>query len=611
MRLTQTKISLMLVAAIIGSGAASCAIDEAEDEAEVVYGEGEPGLTGGTGLRGEYFDNRDFSASKLTRVDPTVNFNWGTGSPNPAISSDTFSVRWTGRVSPRYSETYRFYTTSDDGVRLWVNGQLLIDNWTDHGPTENSGTIALTAEALYDIRMEFYENGGGATATLSWSSPSVSKRIIPTTRLFPPTTGSPDLVVTQINLSPSSPIASDPVTFSAAVRNQGTAATPAGTTVGVLFSVDGSPVAWSDTFSQSVAAGATVNLTANGGPSGATWTATSGSHQVVAFVDDINRIPNESNENNNQLTRSFSVGTVCTPACSGKVCGPNGCGGSCGSCPSGQACNASGQCTSSSTLPPLWNASPPTGTSPAPSGPVVGRAGEFDTGTLATNEVWDNFNGASGSNPDSRLWVEDTVNQGGTQVYNPSHSFLDGSGNAVLEATQSGGTITSGRFTSRTKFNMQYGWCAARIKFPKAGRSWFPAWWMLMVGYNYNPYGEIDIMEFFGNTTQYSTHIHFGGSLPSIESDKAVPSSHSGGNAGDGFHTYWMQWEPDRIRIGVDDLLMGDWTPASVPAGAWDHMRQPFYFIANFAVAPPWLPAPLPTDFPARMLIDWAWYKPL
>jgi hypothetical protein len=423
---------------------------------------------------------------------------------------------------------------------------------------------------------------------------------------------SPDLVVTQITLSQASPRPGDPVTFSATVKNQGTGATPAGTTVGVLFSVDGSPVAWSDTFNQALAAGATVNLTANGGPSGATWTATSGSHQVVAFVDDINRIANESNEDNNRLTRSFSVGTVCTPACSGKFCGPNGCGGSCGTCPSGQTCNTSGQCTVvSPTLPALWNASPPAGASPAPSGPIVGRAGEFDTGTLATNEVWDHFNGASGANPDSRLWIEDTINQGGTQVYNPSHSFLDGSGNAVLEATQSGGTITSGRFTSRTKFNMQYGWCAARIKFPKAGRSWFPAWWLLHVGYNYNPYGEIDVMEFFGNTNQYSTHIYFGDGFPSIESNKAVPASHSGGNAGDGFHTYWMQWEPNRIRIGVDDLIMGDWTPASVPTGAWAHMQQPFYYIANFAVAPSWLPAPLPADFPARMLIDWVWYKPL
>jgi len=308
---------------------------------------------------------------------------------------------------------------------------------------------------------------------------------------------------------------------------------------------------------------------------------------------------------------TFAVTGSCVPACSGKVCGSDGCGGSCGTCGSGQSCNASGQCVDSSGLPPLWNASPPAGVSPAPSGPVVGRAGEFDTGTLATNEVWDNFNGAAGSNPDGRLWLEDTINQGGTQVYDPARSFLDGNGNAVLEAIQSGSTYFSGRFTSRTKFNMQYGWCAARIKFPKAGRSWFPAWWMLLVGYNYNPYGEIDLMEFFGNTTQYSTHLHFGGNIPSLESNKTVPASHSGGDAGDGFHTYWMQWEPDRIRIGVDDLIMGDWGPTSVSAGVWAHMQQPFYFIANFAVAPPWLPAPSPGDFPARMVIDWIWYKPL
>jgi len=267
--------------------------------------------------------------------------------------------------------------------------------------------------------------------------------------------------------------------------------------------------------------------------------------------------------------------------------------------------------TAGDNLPPLWNASPPTGVSPAPSGPLVGVPGEFDTGILATNEVWDNFIGAVGSDPDARLWLEDTINQGGTQVYDPARSFLDGNGNAVFEAIQSGGTIYSGRFTSRTKFNMQYGWCAARIKFPKAGRAWFPAFWLLFVGFNTgNPYGEIDMMEFFGDTQKYSTHVFFGQD-PYLMSEKAVPDSHSGGNAGDGFHTYWMQWEPDRIWIGVDDLVIGDWNPDSVPAGHWDHMRQPFYFIANFAVAPSWLPPPEPGDFPARMLIDWIWYKPL
>ena len=91
-------------------------------------------------------------------------------------------------VQPRFSETYTFYTLSDDGVRLWVNNQLIIDNWTDHPPTENAGIIALEAGQLYDIKMDMYENGGGAVAQLSWSSPSVAREIIPSAQLYPPIT---------------------------------------------------------------------------------------------------------------------------------------------------------------------------------------------------------------------------------------------------------------------------------------------------------------------------------------------------------------------------------------------------------------------------------------
>jgi hypothetical protein len=88
-------------------------------------------------------------------------------------------------VQPVYTETYTFYTQSDDGVRLWVNGKLLIDNWTDHAATQNSGTITLTAGQKYSIKMEYYENSGGAVAKLSWSSPSQAKQVIPKARLFP------------------------------------------------------------------------------------------------------------------------------------------------------------------------------------------------------------------------------------------------------------------------------------------------------------------------------------------------------------------------------------------------------------------------------------------
>ena len=139
----------------------------------------------GVGLPGYYFNNQNFTGTVVTRLDPTVDFNWGTGAPVAGIAADTFSVRWTGQVRAKVTGTHTFFTTSDDGVRLFVNNVQVINNWTDHSATENSGTIALTAGQLYDIRMEFYENGGQAVARLSWSAPGVAKEVIPRANLYP------------------------------------------------------------------------------------------------------------------------------------------------------------------------------------------------------------------------------------------------------------------------------------------------------------------------------------------------------------------------------------------------------------------------------------------
>ena len=139
---------------------------------------------GGTGLKAEYFDNIDFTNLKLTRTDATVNFNWGNGSPNAAIGADTFSARWTGQVQAKYSESYTFYTTSDDGIRLWVNGQQIINQWVDQASKEVSGKITLVAGQKYDIRLEYFENTGGAVAKLSWASASQAKQVIPQAQLF-------------------------------------------------------------------------------------------------------------------------------------------------------------------------------------------------------------------------------------------------------------------------------------------------------------------------------------------------------------------------------------------------------------------------------------------
>jgi len=144
----------------------------------------------GTGLTGRYYSDPGsgayFGTLVLTRTDATVNFDWGSGSPGTGVNSDNFSVRWTGKVQAPVTGNYAFRTVSDDGVRLWVNGQLVINNWTDHAPTTNtSAAIALAAGVKYAVTMEFYERGGGAVAKLLWAYPGQTQTVIPKSRLFP------------------------------------------------------------------------------------------------------------------------------------------------------------------------------------------------------------------------------------------------------------------------------------------------------------------------------------------------------------------------------------------------------------------------------------------
>jgi uncharacterized repeat protein (TIGR03806 family) len=156
----------------------------------------------GTGLQGAYYSNHTaadpFSGSPtLLRTDPTVDFNWGSGSPDPSITSNTFTARWTGSVQPQFTEDYLFYTTVDEGVRLWVNGELIIDVWTTfQGQNSWSGKISLKAQQLYNITLEYFDNSGNAFAQLAWSSPSTPQAIIPQTQLYPYTNPPPFVALT-------------------------------------------------------------------------------------------------------------------------------------------------------------------------------------------------------------------------------------------------------------------------------------------------------------------------------------------------------------------------------------------------------------------------------
>ena len=144
----------------------------------------------GIGLLGQYYDNADLTGLALSRVDANINFNWGTGSPSALIGADTFSVRWSGQIEAIYTEQVNFFVNADDGVRLWVDGQLLIDRWSSTPVVNATGTIPMIAGRKYDLQLEYFENTNSAAVSLEWSSASQPRSIVPTTRLFPSERGS-------------------------------------------------------------------------------------------------------------------------------------------------------------------------------------------------------------------------------------------------------------------------------------------------------------------------------------------------------------------------------------------------------------------------------------
>jgi PA14 domain len=124
----------------------------------------------------------------LTRTDGTVDFDWERNSPASQVSSDYFSVKWSGGVRAPVSGSYTFTVTGDDGARLFLNGQLVIDAWTDQFPSSYSHTTMLTAGTLYDIELHYYEHDGDASCRLQWSYPGQPLQTIPQSQLFPTST---------------------------------------------------------------------------------------------------------------------------------------------------------------------------------------------------------------------------------------------------------------------------------------------------------------------------------------------------------------------------------------------------------------------------------------
>ena len=141
---------------------------------------------GGTGLQATYYDNTNFTGAKVSRIDPQINFNFGTKSPVAGIAADTFSVRWTGLIKASFSEAYTFKIVSDDGVRLWIAHKPVTSSWAQTGKaTLTSAPIILSAGKKYDIQLEYRQKTGSASVQMFWSSASTPESIVPQSRLFP------------------------------------------------------------------------------------------------------------------------------------------------------------------------------------------------------------------------------------------------------------------------------------------------------------------------------------------------------------------------------------------------------------------------------------------
>ena len=133
------------------------------------------GPNGERGLKAEYFANKTLDgAPVVTRVDTDVNFDWAMSNPAPGLPADDFSARWTGKIVPAMSGKYRFGAIADDGVRIYLDGKLIAEDWTDHAPATITGEVTLEAGQSYDVKMEYYESKIGAVAKLVWQPPVVN-----------------------------------------------------------------------------------------------------------------------------------------------------------------------------------------------------------------------------------------------------------------------------------------------------------------------------------------------------------------------------------------------------------------------------------------------------
>nr|WSX75042.1 glycoside hydrolase family 3 C-terminal domain-containing protein [Streptomyces sp. NBC_00899] len=134
-----------------------------------------PSSGSGAGLTASYYNNTGLTGTPVvTRNESAVDNVWGGASPAPGVNAANWSAKWTGTLHPPATGTYQLSLTSDDGSRVYVNGQQIVNNWFNQGSTTRTGSVSLTAGQPVSIEVDYYNAAGASNATLGWSIPGQS-----------------------------------------------------------------------------------------------------------------------------------------------------------------------------------------------------------------------------------------------------------------------------------------------------------------------------------------------------------------------------------------------------------------------------------------------------
>jgi len=156
----------------------------------------------GDGLLGTYYNGSAFAGTSYPRIDETVNFDWHANAPISEIGTDYCSIRWTGQIEPRYDGDYLFTLVADDGVRLWIDGALIIDEWRNGSGEQVSTHISLTNDQRVDVQIDYFESTGDADIQLQWQFATLPKQVVPQCQLYSGLVSS-EFVVTPVMTPPA------------------------------------------------------------------------------------------------------------------------------------------------------------------------------------------------------------------------------------------------------------------------------------------------------------------------------------------------------------------------------------------------------------------------